>query len=172
LAVSVDENRITAALIDSVYSSDESGCLYVADADGARFASNTCVADVDIVIARGQRAAGVHTGCNIVGAGVVKERTKTVGRVVVAGGVEQERIKTVGRVVAPGGVAIKRTITDGRVVAAACEAEERRITLSGVAVGIASVRCRGNRSGRRRKCKPGEGERDEEESEPQRRPAD
>jgi hypothetical protein len=54
LAVSVDENRITAALIDSVYSSDEGCCLicWVADADVVGFASNPSVANIDIVAAR------------------------------------------------------------------------------------------------------------------------
>ena len=56
-----------------------------------------------------------------------------------------ERKSTGGRVVAAGCVAKERLKTDGRVVAAACEVEERIVTLSGVSVGIASVRWWGNR---------------------------
>ena len=42
-------------------------------------------------------------------------------------------------------VLLKSAKTDGRVEVAGCEAKERIITLSGVVVGIASVRWRGNR---------------------------
>jgi hypothetical protein len=52
----VDENRITAALIDSVYPGHKSGDLInlVADADGVGIGTNTCIANIDIVIARGE----------------------------------------------------------------------------------------------------------------------
>src|SRR5439155_22710927 len=68
---------------------------------------------------------------------------------------------------------VKRKVTanfKSGVVEAGCEAEERISALCGVAVGIASVRWRLNRSSHRRKRKASEDERDEEESEPQRRP--
>jgi len=41
---------------------------------------------------------------------------------------------------------LERIITDCRVIGAGCEVEQRITTLSGVAVGIASVRCWSNGS--------------------------
>ena len=66
LAVSVNENWITAALIDSVYPGDEGGRLrsiacVASDADGVGLARNTNIADIDIVIACGEIDAGVVT---------------------------------------------------------------------------------------------------------------
>src|ERR1022692_2701219 len=85
LAVSVDENRITAALIDSVYSSDE-GCYLRAglpDADRIFLARNVGripsgwipVSDVDIVIAGVEVVARARTNSDVESAGgVVIER--------------------------------------------------------------------------------------------------
>src|SRR5438270_8408087 len=100
---------------------------------------------------------------------VAKERINPVGRVGEAGCVEYERLKTDGRVVVAGRVAIERVKTDGRVVEAHCEAKERTITLSGVAARIASVRCWGNRSRRRRKRKAGDSKWNEQKRKPHRR---
>jgi hypothetical protein len=54
LAVSVDENRTTAALVDPVYSRNKSGGLKVSDADGFGFARDTSVADIDVVTSGGE----------------------------------------------------------------------------------------------------------------------
>ncbi len=110
------------------------------------------------------------------------ERTSTVGRVVAAGGVEIERVNTGGRVGAAGSVAVERCSTggrvldatgvlierfptNGRVAVAGSEAEKRILALSGVKVGIASVRCRAklrpSRWGKGKRCN---GERNEEET--------
>jgi len=59
----------------------------------------------------------------------VKERIKTVGRVVGAGGVVNERSITVGRVEVAGCVGIERFETAGRVVAASRVVLERSNTV-------------------------------------------
>src|SRR5207302_370814 len=56
LAVSVDENRSTAALVDSVYAGDEGGRLrskacVASNADSVGLTSNTLVAHINIVVA-------------------------------------------------------------------------------------------------------------------------
>src|SRR5712691_12707342 len=94
----------------------------------------------------------------------------TVGRVVI-GIVVQERLKTVGRVARAGCVAQERLKADCRVKGAGGETEQRISSLSGVVVGIPSVRCWGNRSTRRRKRKRSEHESNENKSAPQRRSA-
>src|SRR5215217_2318403 len=71
-----------------------------ADPNPGRLASNTSVADIDIVTASGEIKAGVNTQCNVAAAGrVVEERIDTGSRVAAAGGVAKECPKTVGRVV-------------------------------------------------------------------------
>ena len=67
---------------------------------------------------------------------------------------------------------MERVKTDGRVVRAGREALERISTLSGVVVGITSVRCWCNSESfrGRAKRKPDERERDEHQTAPQRRP--
>ena len=79
---------------------------------------------------------------------------------IAGGGVEplagrgaEERVKSGGSVAGGGGVAVQRTITDSRVEGASCEAKESIFSLSSVAAGIASVRCRSNGSSRRKKRK-------------------
>jgi hypothetical protein len=57
-----------------------------------------------------------------------------------------------------GSVVSERIETDGRVFVAGCEAKERKITLSGVEVGIASVRRWINRPNCRRECEAGKRE--------------
>jgi len=98
-------------------------------------------------------------------------------RVGAAGCVAKERLKTAGRVVVAAGVVIERLKTNSRVLAAvvgryASKRKESIGALGGVAVGIASIGQWANRSHRRRKPKTGERQRDEQESESQRRPAD
>jgi len=78
-------------------------------------------------------------------------------------------LETNGRAVLGGCVAIERLVTSGRVFEAGGEAKERIITLSRVTAGIASVRCWGNRLRWRRQREASKRERDEKESEPQRR---
>ena len=59
LTVAVDINRRDrSALVHSVNASNKGGCLDLADADGAGFASNTLIADIDIQIARGETGTG------------------------------------------------------------------------------------------------------------------
>jgi hypothetical protein len=67
LAVGVDEDRITAALIDSVYPGHEGCCLSSnsADADGLAFTRNALVADVDVTVAGGKIEAGIRADCDI-----------------------------------------------------------------------------------------------------------
>ena len=100
----------------------------------------------------------------------VIECENTVGRVVIAGCVAVERCITVGHVVVASCGGSERGKTIGRVVCAGGEAEKRTIALSGVAVGIASVRCRGNPESfrGRRKRKAAERQRDEKETAPPR----
>src|SRR5437899_2317540 len=101
--------------------------------------------------------------------GIAGERFGTNGSVAAAGGVAKKRFNTVGRVVAAGCVVIERVKPDCRVAAAGCEVEEGISALSGVEVGIASVRWWVDRSSCRRKRKAGEREGDEKETESQRR---
>src|SRR6478672_7611355 len=98
---------------DTTNARDERICLRAAraDADGVRLASDAGVADIDIIIARGQ----IYTG-------LIPQSD-----VVAAGGIGIERGVTAGRVVAAGGVGMERIITDGRVVAALTSAREARL---------------------------------------------
>ena len=160
LPVSVDEHRITAALVDSVYACNKSGgliCL-VADADGVGLARNTLVANIDVVTARSEILTRPEAQCNVVAAGcVAKERITTGGRVAAAGvaneradtggrvvvaGVLKERKGTVGSVVVAGCVVNERLKTGGRVVDAGCVEEECQNTGSRVvaAGGVRSER--------------------------------
>jgi hypothetical protein len=61
LAVSVNENRVTAALIDAIYPRDVSCrlCSIRADANGVGLASDTVIADIDIVVARSEIVASI-----------------------------------------------------------------------------------------------------------------
>jgi hypothetical protein len=68
------------------------------DADGSGLTRNSSVADIDVVIARGEINAGLRAHSDVVAAGIVLERISTIGRVIAAGCVAIERIKTVGRV--------------------------------------------------------------------------
>ena len=96
-----------------------------ADANGIGLGRNTCVADVDIVIARGEIAPAPVPNAILPAPGVLLERTNTGGRVEVAGGVVKERITTGGRVEVAGDVVKKRLPTGGRVEVAERVAKER-----------------------------------------------
>ena len=104
LAVGVDENRIAAALVDSVYAGDVGvGLISVANANGVCLACNPIVANIDIVIARSEVGTGVRSEADVIAAGGAKKRAITDGRVVAAAGVIRiERKMTVGRVVGGG----------------------------------------------------------------------
>jgi hypothetical protein len=81
---------------------DKCFCLrsYRAHSDRIGLGGNTCVADIDIIIACGEIDAGLKTRCYIVVAGcVVKKRIKTADRrVVTACCVALEGINTDSRV--------------------------------------------------------------------------
>jgi hypothetical protein len=104
--------------------------------------------------------------------GVVIKRLRTVGHAQAAGGVAKERLKTGRGVLIADSSVIEGLITEGGIPDAGCEAKKSVLALSGVAAGIAPVRCRGNRLNSRRKRKAAERERDEKETAPQRRAAD
>jgi hypothetical protein len=65
-----------------------------ADVNALGLLNKTRVADVDIVIARGEISSGLKAQCEVGAAGVVQERTSTDGRVFFAGGVARERATT------------------------------------------------------------------------------
>jgi hypothetical protein len=97
---------------------DESGGLSSGrtHADGVSLASNTSIADVDIVIAGSKIPTGIKTHSDVVTAGcVVIKRTVTGGRVVVASCVDLERSTTGGRVVVAGRIDTERISANGIV---------------------------------------------------------
>ncbi len=102
-------------------------CIHgVSDADRAGVTSDTDVADIDIVMSRGEIGAGIRAQGDIVAAGSVKKkRTPTNGRVVVAGGVAKERLSANGRVEAADGVELERSSTVSRVADSGGIASER-----------------------------------------------
>src|SRR6266536_2072092 len=117
----------------------------VADADRARLAGDTCIADIDIVIARGERETGNSAQRDVVAAaGVVMERLTTDGRVGEADGVAYERLSAVRRVVRATGVAIERGTAGGRVEGPGGVAKKRINTVGRVVAGhgVASERTR------------------------------
>src|SRR5207237_9987723 len=82
-------------------------CSVCADTHSAGFITNTFVADINIIIARGEEVTGGKPQCNVVeSGGVVTERKSTDGRVDAAGCVFEGREKTDGRVV--GAAVIKK----------------------------------------------------------------
>ena len=91
------------------------------------------------------------------------ERLPPGGRVVGAGGVAKERFETDGRVAEAGCVTEKRIEANRRIIGSASETEERILALRGVGVGVAPVRWWIDRSGRGRKRKAGEHQRNEKE---------
>ncbi len=132
----IDKYRYASSHSCPINTSDKSGRLpgdaggtLRADGDGAGFAGNAFVADIDIVNARGEVNTGLKANCDIAAAGgVVKEGIESLTNVVAAGGVAAERFKTAGRVVAARGVVTERSKTAGRVVAARGVATQYRST--------------------------------------------
>jgi hypothetical protein len=113
-------------------------CSCCADADGIGFASNTKVANIDIVIACGKVGTGGIAQRNIAAAGrivikcpstvgcvldagrITEEHAVTGGCVAAGGCVVKERKSTVGCVIVAGGVVLKRNRADGCVAVAGC----------------------------------------------------
>ena len=70
-----------------------------ADADCVGLASNTVIADIDIVIASGELIASLRAQCDVLFAGgIAKERRNTVGRIAATSCIIKERQHTIGRV--------------------------------------------------------------------------
>jgi hypothetical protein len=109
LAVSINKNRVTTALVHSIYPGDVSCRLSAADADGVGLTGDTAVSNVDVVIACSEIVACITAQCGVSTAGcVVIERRLAIGRVIGAGCVLTERIKTGGRVVVASGAGLER----------------------------------------------------------------
>jgi hypothetical protein len=89
--------ELAVGVYDDIYSVGEARChttnggdkgsrlKFVADADRARLASDTKVADIDIVTARGEIGTGELSKGDVEVAGVAFERIITDGRVIAAG---------------------------------------------------------------------------------------
>src|SRR5882724_5106090 len=108
-----------------------------ADADLGRLASDTTIADVDIVTAGGESSTGSDAQSDVVAAGgVAKEGIMTAGCVVSAACVAKERLQAIGRVVAAVDVAVERAPTVGRVPDARCVAIERLRTVGRVEAAL------------------------------------
>ena len=118
------------------------------------------VADIDIVIARGEIEAGVMAQGDVVVASVVlEERTDTVCGVVVAGSVAIERLEPVSRVGAAGVVGKERFKAKAGIPLARSQASENSNAISVVVIGQRTIRICGLRIWQ--KPKAGQRERDE-----------
>jgi len=94
------------------------------------------------------------TGARVLGgSGVATEHAATGGRVVITGCIAPERIVPGSCISGAGCVAEERLKTVGRVVVAARDTKECASTLSGIFVGVASVRCWRHRLNHLRKRK-------------------
>src|SRR5437763_8467693 len=92
-------------------------CSVCADTYRAGFIKNTFVADINIIIARGEEVTGGKPQCNVVeSGGVVTERFSTDGRVDAAGCVFEEREPTDGRVVGAVVIIDKRVGSNSHVL--------------------------------------------------------
>ena len=99
---------------------------FSADADGIGFASNTFIADVDIVIAGREIGTSEIAQCDVARPRCVHvQRAPTRGRVGLADGVATQRAPTRGRVGAARCVAQERHPSGGRVGFARCVATQR-----------------------------------------------
>src|ERR1044071_2730495 len=91
--------------------------LAVPNADDVAFAGATCVADIDVVVARGHFHPGSESQRNIIGpSGVIKERTATDCCVTAAASITQQRINADSNVFAANGVTHQRGDADGGVL--------------------------------------------------------
>src|SRR5438046_10755024 len=83
---------------------------------GVRVYSNTLVADINIVIARGEIGTGENAQGDVATAAfVVLESVATDRRVTAAGGVAQERTITGGRIETASFIELERTGANSRV---------------------------------------------------------
>src|SRR5262249_55257495 len=136
LPIAIYDYSYAAGDRDSTDAGDKCGrlILYPADANGARLAGQTSIADVDVSIARGKVETRFKSQGDVIATGCVSQkRVKTYCCILVAGRVVQERTSPVRRVVAAR-VEIKHTITGCRVVAAGF-AEIERTSADGGIVG-------------------------------------
>jgi len=140
MTTSINYYRI-ASDCSSSYARDVNGSLpsYRADADGVRFACNTPVANIDVVIACGEVKTGAIAQRNIVAAAcVVSERKSTDSCILIAGRVELKRPSARACVLVAGRAAPERKSTVGRVTVADCVAI-KRLTAGGCVVGSSCV---------------------------------
>ena len=98
---------------------DEGPRLSCADADRFGFARKPAVANIDIVVACGEKRAGTVSQRDIASADCVVSKRMEPGRCIGAAG----------------GVAVQRLKTDGRVSGTECKAKKGLLTLSSVFVG-------------------------------------
>jgi hypothetical protein len=114
----------------------------IADPNSVRLTSNSAVGNRDIVTARSQIDARVHTQRNVgVAAGVPKECVSSGGYVQAAGGVAKECERSAGSVLPTGIVMDKRIYSSGRIVV--CGVEVKRSSANGrveAAGGVAPER--------------------------------
>src|SRR5215216_3852345 len=99
----------------------------VADADRASLGSNTNVADIDIVIARGERGTGIKAQPDVVAAAGVVKRVLADGRIGEAVGVVKESLKPARGIIVASRVRRKRACSRGGIVAACGIVEESTV---------------------------------------------
>jgi hypothetical protein len=98
---------------------DKGGLLssWCAEADGVSLGRNTFIANIDIVVTRGEVCTRVTAQPDVIAASCVKkERVIAQSNVIAASCVKSEREAAVGRVEEAGGVECERAITDGCVL--------------------------------------------------------
>jgi hypothetical protein len=96
-----------------------------------------------VVVAGRVARQRVYSICGIVEpSGVAEERIKAGSYVLKSSRVVNKRPTAGSRVLRSGGVAKERTIAKGRVITPCGQVLERKIPFSGIAIGVASVRCR------------------------------
>ena len=130
---------------------DKSGILrsLLADTDCLVLASHTSVADLNVLIARGELSARIIAQSDVgVAACIVTERVLTGGRVGAAGCVANERVNTGGRIVVPGTVELQRRHAGGSIVVAG-RIEVKRRRAGGCVGGAGGVAIERSDSGTR-----------------------
>src|SRR2546423_6550300 len=145
MAVSVYDNCYTGWHRCSTNARDKDGTLHGAYPDSPPLASHTRVADIDVIVARGQIGTCPISQCDVKTAGyIVAERLITHGGVLVAGLVPTKRPHTVGHIEVTSSVENKRLSSRSRVVAPRCVDQERIPTGGRVAVAACVVPKRSN----------------------------
>ena len=149
MTVGVYDNCYTCWYSCPTNASDKGGTLHGADPDSLRLASYTRVADIDIIVARGEIAACAKSQCDVKLANcIARERTVTHGRVLGAGSVLTERPHTVRYVEVTGCVEKERRSSRSRVVATSCVEGERIPTGGRVSPALCVVLERSNTGSR------------------------